>query len=76
MPQCVGITLKVPALNLSASNHIDVIDWQAQGAISEPLITFKISKDDLLMFVNEKEMPSITFPCQTQAVERCIENGD
>ena len=68
-------TFKVPNLNLSADDYIDLIDWQSNEAISEPPVTSGISDDDLLKFINTKETPSIAFPrlpCLTQAVVRCI----
>ena len=68
-------TFKVPTLNLSANDYIDLIDWQTIKAISEPPITLGISENDMLKFINEKETPSITRPrssCHTQSVECCI----
>ena len=68
-------TFKVPTLNLSADDYIDLIDWQSNEAISEPPVTSEISENDLMKYINEKETPSITFPrlpCHTQAVERCV----
>ena len=61
-------TFKVPNLNLSADDYIDLIDWQSNKAISEPPVTSGISDDDLLKFINKKETPSIAFlrlPCHT-----------
>ena len=68
-------TFKVPNLNLSADDYIDLSDWQSNEAISEPLDTSGISDDNLLKFINKKETPSIAFPClpcHTPAVECCI----
>ena len=66
---------KVPSLNLSAKDHVDLIAWHATGTINEPPMTFGISEEELLQFINQKETPSVTFPrlpCHTQAVERCV----
>ena len=74
--KCTSIrTFKVPNLNLSANDYIDLNDRQSNEAISEPPVTCGISDDDLLKFINRKETPSIAFPhlpCHTQAVECCI----
>ena len=66
---------KIPSLNLSAKDYIDLIDWHATGTINEPPLTFGISEEELLQFIKQKETPSVTFPrllCHTQAVERCV----
>ena len=66
---------KVLSLNLSAKDYVDLIDWHATGTINEPPMTFGISEEELLQFINQKETPSVTFPrlpCHTQAVERCV----
>ena len=68
-------TFKVPNLNLSGDDYIDLIDWQSTEAISEPPVASGISDDDLLKFINKKKTPSVAFPrlpCHIQAVERCI----
>ena len=66
---------KVPSLNLSAKDHIELIDWHATGTINEPPLTFGISEEEMLQFIKQKETPSVTFPCllcYTEAVERCV----
>ena len=66
---------KVPSLNLSAKDYIDLIDWHATGTINQPPLTFGISEEELLQFIKQKETPSVSFPrlfCHTQAVECCV----
>lgn len=66
---------KVPSLNLSANDYIDLIDWHVTGTINEPPVTFGISEEELLQFIEQKGTPCVTFPrlpCHTQAVERCV----
>lgn len=65
---------KIPSLNLSATDYIDIIDWK-QVSIAEPPLTVHISKDELQRFVANREVPLIDFPkfpCHTQSVERCV----
>jgi len=64
----------IPPFNFSATDYIDIIDWK-QLAATEPPLTAHISKDELQMFVANREVPVIDFPkfpCYTQSVERCV----
>ena len=61
-------------LNFRATDYIDVIDWK-QVAATEPPLTIHVSKDELQMFVVNREVSVIDFPkfpCHTQAVERVV----
>lgn len=46
---------KVPVLNFLAKEHIDLINWQAPGLITEPPVTVDISDDELVRFIHGKE---------------------
>lgn len=64
---------KIPILNFSASDYVDLIDW-SEG-VSEPPVTRGITTDSLKDLVNEGGIDRVAFPrypCHTQAVERHV----
>jgi hypothetical protein len=65
---------KIPQLNFSAADYIDIIDWQSITVTEPPLLAIA-SEQDIEMFVASGNVPVIDFPkypCHTQAVERCV----
>ncbi|CAH0562813.1 unnamed protein product [Brassicogethes aeneus] len=63
---------KIPKLNFSADDYIDLIDW-SQTNISEPPLTMSMTEDDLNKLLQTGEKFQLDkFPCHTQAVERMV----
>ena len=52
---------KVPSLNLSAKDYIDLIDWHVTGTINEPPLTFGICEEELLQFIKQKKHHQLLF---------------
>lgn len=63
-------TFMVPKINFEANDYIELINWQ-ETSVYEPPITKKLTSDELPKFyINFKNLSS--YPCHTQAVERCV----
>ena len=65
---------KIPPLNFKAQDYTQLIFWD-KCDITEPPILSHLSNDDICTFVDGD--PSFkqtlsSFPCHTQAVERCV----
>ncbi|CAH1112821.1 unnamed protein product [Psylliodes chrysocephalus] len=63
---------KLPKINFEADDYNNLIDWQ-KCTITEPPLVLKLSDNCLQQLIAEKETIIIdSFPCHTQAVERCV----
>lgn len=62
---------KIPKLNFSALDYIDLIEWR-EYCVTEPPITMSKSYEELKEMVHSKIQHLGQFPCHTQAVERCV----
>ncbi|GBM97262.1 hypothetical protein AVEN_75792-1 [Araneus ventricosus] len=65
----------IPAVNLPATDYVDLIDWQVCN-VTPPLILRQISSHELLKMIQD-DVPMdgwdfIKFPSHTQAVERIM----
>lgn len=65
----------VPKFNFSATDYIELLDWQNIDYY-EPPVTTDLSEDQLKEIVHEPESSIISYiqkiPCHTQAVERAV----
>ena len=62
----------VPKLNFEATSYTDLISWQTVH-ITEPPITRHVDDKELDILIQSKEKKQFpSFPCHTQAVERCV----
>lgn len=65
---------KIPQLNFSASDYIEMIHWNELSVTSPPMF-HRISDSTLLQMLHNKTTISLEFSkfhCHTQAVERCV----
>ncbi|GBN54877.1 hypothetical protein AVEN_17439-1 [Araneus ventricosus] len=63
-----------PKINFQASEYIEIINWNSCVVYHPPMLR-DLSEDDIKSLINSdttaiREIQ--TFPCHTQAVERCI----
>jgi len=68
---------RVPKLNFSAENYIDLVDWSSVEKYDPPLMkNTKSTDEELEAYVSNPETTKYVdlpkFPCHTQATERCI----
>ncbi|KAK5649767.1 hypothetical protein RI129_000796 [Pyrocoelia pectoralis] len=65
---------RVPVINFSAIDYVDLIDWQTCEITSPPVLqNFSVEDIEQLVFSDSEKMVELTsFPCHTQAVERCV----
>jgi len=64
----------VPKLNFTATDYVELIDWQ-QTDLSDPPLLANIANEDIEMYVAGGSIPTMDFPkypCHTQSVERCV----
>ncbi|KAK2578323.1 hypothetical protein KPH14_012624 [Odynerus spinipes] len=64
---------KIPKLNFSAEDYIDVIVWN-ECQVTSPPILFKYSNEELIRIVQNNDLQVDDFLCHTQAVERCVKS--
>lgn len=65
---------KLPQLNFSATDYVDMIIW-AESQVTSPPLFSHITDEDLIDMMEKLKPIDITFssfPCHTQAVERCV----
>ncbi|GBM43530.1 hypothetical protein AVEN_200129-1, partial [Araneus ventricosus] len=65
----------IPAVTFRATDHVDLIDWQACN-VTPPRVLRQISSHELLKMIQD-DVPMdgwdlIIFPSHTQAVERIV----
>jgi len=64
---------RVPSLNFSADDYIDIINRQSCEVTSPPLLEETLSRKPFnLSTIGEQRFEIQKFPCHTQAVERCV----
>lgn len=65
----------IPELNTTATDYVDVIDWNTVKVTPPPLLK-NLSNDELQMALNDpaafQSLELWQFPCHTQAVERTV----
>jgi len=65
---------QVPAINLAASDYVDLIDWSSCTATVPPILS-KLTVAELQSLISGETSHVISiekFPCHTQSVERCV----
>lgn len=63
-----------PKLNFDAENYFEIIDWSSCKLFSPPILR-NIDDDTILSLIHCETAPNWnirSFPCHTQAVERCV----
>lgn len=62
----------IPKINFDATDFVELIDWQS-CKLTEPPLLRNISNEDLLNQIGDpSKMEIVKYPCNTQAVERCV----
>ncbi|KAK2577112.1 hypothetical protein KPH14_011880 [Odynerus spinipes] len=64
---------KIPKLNFSAEDYIDIIVWN-ECQVTPPPILYKYSNEELIRIVQNNDLQIDDFLCHTQAVERCVKS--
>ena len=65
---------RLSRINFAFEDYIELIDWAIEN-VTEPPLTFNLSNQSLMEYVNEISTPVIEWenhPYHTQAGERCI----
>ncbi|KAK5648112.1 hypothetical protein RI129_003004 [Pyrocoelia pectoralis] len=64
----------IPRLNFEADDYTNLIDWQNNDITPPPLLQY-FELDELRSIIKEtpnKVIEITSYPCHTQAVERCV----